>query len=325
MKIASLLVLTLCAMLNFSPAAAAETRLVRFGLITDTHVSDKRDQADTATLNASARYFSGGTAKIGEFAETMNASGAAFVAELGDFTDNPADAKLAYPQRKAAVVDFVTRAEAELARFKGPRYHVFGNHDTDQMSKQEYLSHLANTGIAADASYYGFEQGGVRFLVLDASFKANGESYSGVPGTAGAGYRWQDANVPTAELAWLQRELETSRLPVIVLTHQFLNPAEQLDPLFDPAHSVRNAAEVRSALEKSGKVLAVFSGHYHDGGYQSVKGIHYIGLQASAAYGKDTSYHNQYATVEVRREGARYQISVVGHGQQKSHVLERSL
>jgi hypothetical protein len=31
---------------------------------------------------------------------------------------------------------------------------------------------------------------------------------------------------------------------------------------------MKNAADIRTLLEKNGKVLAVFAGHYHDGGYQ---------------------------------------------------------
>lgn len=46
----------------------------------------------------------------------------------------------------------------------------------------------------------------------------------------------------------------------------------------------------------------MFAGHYHDGGYQQVNGIDHIAL-ANVAYGNDASYHNQYATVDVRADG----------------------
>ena len=304
---------------------AAETKLVSFGLITDTHVSDKGDQASTITANATARYFTGGLGKIDAFVGAMNRARVDFVAELGDYTDNPADAKLSYEARKAAALGFVQAAETRFAQFKGPRYHVFGNHDTDQLSKQDYLAQVTNTGIAAGASYYSFNQGGVHFIVLDASFKADGNGYSGVPGTPGAGYAWSDANVPAKEVDWLKADLAANTLPVIVLSHQFLNPAEQIDPLYDPAHTVKNAAEIRALLEQSGRVLAAFAGHYHDGGYQQVNGITYIGLQASTAYGNDASYHNQYATVDVRADGNKYQVAVSGNGLQKSYVINSVL
>ena len=326
MKIKTLIALGVAIALNIAnPATAAESKLVSFGLITDTHVSDKADQAPTITVNAAARYFSGGLAKIEAFAKAMNKANVAFVAELGDFTDNPANASLPYDQRKSAAAAFADAAEAKFSQFKGPRYHVFGNHDTDQMSKQDYLKHVTNTGIPAEATYYSFNQSGVHFVVLDAGFKADGNGYSGVPSTPGSAYNWADANIPAEEISWLKADLLANKLPVIVLGHQFLNPAEQFDPLFDPAHSVKNAAEVRSILEKNAQVLAVFAGHYHDGGFQQVNGIDYIALQANVAYGNDASYHNQYATVDVRADGKKYQVVIAGNGLQKSYVINKVL
>ena len=95
--------------------------------------------------------------------------------------------------------------------------------------------------------------------------------------------------------------------------------------VFDPAHTVKNAAEVRSVLEKSGQVLAVFAGHYHDGGYQQVNGIDYVALQANTAYGNDASYHNQYATIDVRADGKKHQLTIAGNGLQKSYVINKIL
>ncbi len=309
--------------LGLSQAQAATVdRLIRFGLITDTHVCDKPDQAPTPTLNATARYFTGARGKIGAFGEDMNKAGAEFVAELGDFTDNPVTQNLSYEQRKAAATGFVRDAEQLLSRFKGPRYHVFGNHDTDQMSKEQYLDYLNNTGISAGASYYSFDRGGVHFVVLDASFKSDGNTYSGVPDTPGAGYKWSDANVPQTELDWLKTDLASSKGPVIVFGHQYLNPAEEIDAQFDPVHTVRNAPTIRKMLEQSGRVLAVFAGHYHDGDFQTVNGVPYVGLQANVAYGNDTAYHNQYALVDVLRDSSGYRVVVQGHGLQKSLVID---
>jgi len=110
-----------------------------------------------------------------------------------------------------------------------------------------------------------------------------------------------------------------------VFTHQMLNPQEQIEVGFDVNHVVKNAGEVRSALEKSGVVVAVFSGHYHDGGFQTVNGIAYVVLQASAAYGNDASYHNQYATVDVYSDGKAVKVAVAGNGCQKSYVINAKL
>jgi len=160
-------------------------------------------------------------------------------------------------------------------------------------------------------------------VVIDASYKASGDSYSGVPGSAGSGYSWDDANIPAQELAWLKADLASAKGPVIVLAHQELNNQELVDAAFDPKHSVKNAAALRSILESSKKVLGVFSGHYHDGGYQEINGIAYMVLQANAAYGNDVPYHNQYATVKVFHEGNKYTLAVAGHGLQKSYVVTK--
>ncbi len=307
--------------------SAQATRLVRFGLITDTHVCDKADQAPAISVNATPRYFTGGLAKIESFSLAMNKAGAAFVAELGDFTDNPATGGLSYDKRKAVTLGFLEAAEAKLALFKGPRYHVFGNHDTDQLSKEDVKAKAPDSvsGLPAGRYYFSFNQGGVHFIVLDAGYKADGNAYSGVPDSAGAGYTWDNANIPAAELAWLKADLAEAKLPTIVFSHQLLNPEEQVDPAFDPAHSVKNAADVRAILEKSALVLAVFAGHYHDGGYQQLGGIHYITMQANAAYGNDVSYHDQYATVDVYKDGKTYQLAVSGNAGQKSYVLSATL
>jgi hypothetical protein len=111
----------------------------------------------------------------------------------------------------------------------------------------------------------------------------------------------------------------------VVFTHQLLNPQEQIDPNFDVQHSIHGAAAIRAILEAGGKVIAVFSGHYHDGGFQTVNGISYVVLQANAAYGNDVSYHNQYAIVDVYADGRNMKVAVDGHGMQKSYVIKTSV
>jgi len=81
---------------------------------------------------------------------------------------------------------------------------------------------------------------------------------------------------------------------VIVLAHQRLD--------LDKAHAVRNAAEVRALLEKSGKVLAVFQGHSHKNDYQLIAGIHYTTLVAMVE-GSGTE-SSGYTMLEVLADGS---------------------
>ena len=49
--------------------------------------------------------------------------------------------------------------------FKGPKYHVLGNHDMDRNSKPEMLEFLG-----MPKTYYSYDIGGYHFVVLDANF-----------------------------------------------------------------------------------------------------------------------------------------------------------
>ena len=60
---------------------------------------------------------------------------------------------------------------------------------------------------------------------------------------------------------------------------------------------MKNALQLRQLFQDSGKVLAVFQGHYHAGGYSCVEGIHYYTLK-SMIEGSGES-NNSYAIVEV--------------------------
>ena len=150
-------------------------------------------------------------------------------------------------------------------------------------------------------------------------------SYSGIPGAPGADFAWDDANIPAEELTWLKADLAAKKLPTIVLTHQPLNRLEQVDPAYTTAHTVRNAADARAILEKSGVVIAVFSGHYHEGGFQQVGDISYVTLKANVVHGCCVPYHNQYATVDVYKDGKEYQVVVAGHGGMRDYVFSTVL
>ncbi len=114
----------------------------------------------------------------------------------------------------------INASEAKLALFDGPHYPVFGNHDTDQVSKEDFMSVVRSTGVSPDATYYSFDTRGVHFIILDTRFKENGASYSGIPGEPGSGYTWNAANIPAEELKWLATDIAATKSPVIVLTHQ---------------------------------------------------------------------------------------------------------
>lgn len=260
---------TLC-LAGFSGLQAADSDakpLIKVGLMTDLHYADK---PPTKT-----RFYREALAKLDEAVEVMNREKPALVVELGDFIDQ-ADSV----DRE---IEWLRTMESHFARLSMPRLYVLGNHCVGTLTKQEFA---ANT--KASGSFESFEAGGVTFVILDSCFRSNGTPYSR------KNFDWKDANVPKDELAWLESQLHKATGPVIVLAHQRLDA--------DKAHAVQNAAEVRSLLEKSGKVLAVFQGHSHKNDYQQIASIHYTTLVAMVE--GSGAENNGYTMLDVLADGS---------------------
>lgn len=277
---------TLC-LAGFSGLKAADAGakpLLRVGLMTDLHYADK---ASTKT-----RFYREALAKLDEAVEHMNREKPALVVELGDFIDQ-ADSV----ERE---ITWLKIMESHFSKLEMPRHYVLGNHCVGTLTKQEFAQHTKAAG-----GHASFESGGVTFLILDACFREDGTPYER------KNFHWQDANLPKAELGWLEDELNKAGGPVIVLAHQRLD--------MDKAHAVRNAAEVRALLEKSGKVLAVFQGHSHKNDYQQIAGIHYTTLVAmvegSGAENSGYTVLDILPDSSLRLNGFRKQVDrALGHG-----------
>ena len=82
---------------------------------------------------------------------------------------------------------------------------------------------------------------------------------------------------------------------------------------------MKNAQQVRSILEKSGNVLAVFQGHLHSGGYRRIGGIDYYTLRAMVE--QPTAKNNAYAVITLDRSD---RITVKGFGRQGDVTPEES-
>jgi len=147
--------------------------------------------------------------------------------------------------------------------FDGSIYYMPGNHDLDHLSKAEFFSAL---GCGGQETHFLFTRGACEFICLDANFSPDGAEYNR------GGFDWREAVVPADQLDWLRDCLDAATVPVVVLSHQRLDPSK--------LHSVQNHTAVRSVLEASGKVKAVFQGHQHDEDLQQINGISYYTLAA---------------------------------------------
>ena len=250
--------------------SASSPNMIRFGVVTDTHYAD--------VVSTPTRFYRESIPKLTECINLMNSEAVEFLVELGDFKDTDWNKPVSY------TIDYLQTIEALYQQFNGPAYHVLGNHDIDRISKAQFLANISNpTGIAPNATYYSYNNNGFHFVVLD-------PNYSGLV-------------IPQEELDWLEQDLEAANSPAIIFVHQMLETSSGGTDLY-----VANHAEVRNILEESGKVLAVFAGHYHTGSYKKIKNIHYYTLKGLIeGTGEE---NNSYAIIEVDEN---YNITVLGY------------
>lgn len=258
-----------------------DTRIdhLQFALVTDLHYADKP--------SAGTRHYRQTLDKLQEAAEQFARDKPTFIVELGDLID-AADSI----QTELAYLATVNR---EFAAIGKDRIYVLGNHCVNTLRKQEFLE-----AVGQEKSYFSFDRQGVHFIVLDGCFRSDGEPYER------KNFKWDDANIPTEELEWLQADLAACTKPAIVLTHQRLDVTK--------SHSVKNHAEVRRVLEASEKVLAVFQGHSHDNELQELNGIHYCTMVAMVE-GADPS-SSGYSLISIQPDSS---IHVTGFRRQHSH------
>jgi predicted phosphodiesterase len=276
--------------LSIHPACNLFTTGIRFGIVTDAHYSDRDFLGN--------RYYRESAAKMRECVKRMNEEKVSFLIELGDFKDQDS------PPTEESTISFLQTIEEEFQMFKGDKFHVLGNHDVDSISKDQFLTAISNTNISPKSKYYSFDLEEFHLIVLDANFRSDGRDYDA------GNYDWTDANIPQAELDWLDRDLSSTSKPSIVFVHQ------QLDGTGD--HYIKNAAEVREILQKQQRVLAVFQGHNHAGDYKLIEGIHYYTLKAMVEGNGEEN--NSYAIVEIHDDLG---MTVTGYRQAISKNLNQ--
>lgn len=217
------------------------------------------------------------------------AQGAAFAIVTGDLIDHVGNSS------SMALAD-LGAIHGDMGALNGDRFYALGNHDQDHLTKAQFFG---ATGMTS--GHYSFDRGGVHFVVLDANYRSDSDSDPYAPGN----YSWNVNYVPPGQRAWLEADLAATDLPTLVFCHYRLDAA-------GGDYAVNNAAAVRSILETSGKVKAVFTGHQHINGLQRVNGIPYCLMMAMTEGQYPTT---AYALISVRSDN---RVTVFGRGQQWS-------
>ena len=147
--------------------------------------------------------------------------------------------------------------------FQGKKYHVIGNHDMDGGFTREQVVEYWN----AEGRYYSFDSEGYHFIVLD------GNDTDPSPDCPSGYARF----IGKEQLKWLENDLNNTKLPTIVFSHQGLD---------NDLGGIHNATQSRLVLERANeqanfqKVQFVFSGHHHQDYHNSINGIHYIQINS---------------------------------------------
>lgn len=274
------LLLAVAASVDTSSLFAVEDKdRLRVGLITDLHHADKP--------SAGTRHYRETLGKLAEAATQFEKDMPTFVVELGDLID--AADSVETEQR------YLKTINREFSAISKDRHYVLGNHCVDTLTKAEFLG-----GVEQKQSYYSFDRGDFHFVVLDACFRNDGEPYGR------KNSKWNDANIPPAEVEWLQADLKATSKKTVVFAHQRLDVSND--------HGVKNCPEVRKIFEESGKVLTVFQGHSHQNDLKDISGIHYCTLVAMVE--GSGAENNGYSVMEIATDGT---IRMTGFRKQKGY------
>lgn len=219
---------------------------MKIGLFTDSHYS-------SAELTCGVRRNNQSLRKIKEAMRFFLDEKCDLVIILGDVTDTE-------PSREMEEANL--REIANVLDASGMNIIcMMGNHDAFVLTPDDFYGILGEKYRPESIS-----REGVNLLFLDACYFKTGVHY--MPGDQD----WTDTYYPHVDA--LRDELARCKGPVYVFMHQ------NIDPQISEDHCLYNAAQLRDTLEQSGKVKAVYQGHYHWGHHLVHNGIEYVTLAA---------------------------------------------
>ena len=221
---------------------------MKIGMYTDPHYSSQEVTCGNRYNNQSLR-------KMAAAYQDFQKAGCDLVVCLGDLTDTE-DTKQQEIFNMQKLTDF-------LCFYSMPTVAVMGNHDAYVFEQDEFYA-LLGEGKPRDRV-----MGDATLLFLSANYNPDGTPYRP------HAFHWDRCYIPTEGL---RERLAAAEGEVYVFLHQ------NLDPNCPADHRPANADEVCRILADSGKVRAVYQGHFHWGADNLVDGIRYVTLPAMCCY-----------------------------------------
>ena len=221
---------------------------MRLGIFTDPHYS-------SAQVTCGKRYNSRSLEKIREAMSFFEKENCYLAICLGDLIDQEKDRALIFENLKRVANVFRQSRLRVIC--------LMGNHDAVSLSRDEFYAVL---GEECRPEMMSFNQ--KTLLFADACYTSDGHPYSPFDGQ----YDWRDTFLPRVEE--LKRQIHEAQGDVYLFIHQNIDPEVRED------HRISNDRQVRNILEASGKVKAVYQGHFHPGHAARSGGIEYVTFPA---------------------------------------------
>lgn len=221
------------------------------------------------------------------FVGHAQAEGAELVLDMGDRISDTT------PETDRQVTAEVAEA---LGAFTGPRYHLLGNHDVNNLSIEDSEEILGQS-----MSSRAVDLGELRLLLWQ----------PGVKLTRGTGFAGAASGLP-----WLVETLEADDRPAIIATHVPLSGHAQVGNYYferNPHYSTYpDNAAVLAAVEATGKAALWLSGHVHWNTISNVRGLPHVTVQSVSE--RFTTYPAgaaAFAMLEIA--DGRFSIEVFGN------------
>jgi len=160
----------------------------------------------------------------------------------------------------------LTRAvTAALCGVRAPKAHLLGNHDCHDLSRS-----MAEAAMQVSFGSWSQDVRGHHLVFWNADTCIKGKA---------------SFQFATSDLEWLERDLASTELPVIVFSHLPLDDGSMRGNYYFESVLVgfahyADSAKVRDVLERSGKVILCIAGHTHWNAINTIDGIHYVTIHS---------------------------------------------
>lgn len=227
----------------------------KIGIITDIHAASQHMRATENPDNIIYPYKY--KTLLPEVLSKMKAEGVKVIINLGDVTNNESMKHAGEAKR------MIEEEEIEAVWVKG-------NHETVESKIMSDVLDVSN-------NYYFMDKESWRIIVLDSSEGPDNKDNFLV-------YAWYDGGIGDAQLSWLREALKTDKDVIIAMHHPIWNKETigSINPVYK---------EFEEAIENSGNVRYVFSGHWHTPYWErELNGIKYYGISAFILDGAEGFY-----------------------------------